>query len=160
MTYRITLSSNPRIIIVLLLVVLLPAAGIVSFLFLPALLSVVILAVGGYIAYHLVKFLRSSMRSTVETGEEDIRFQIGQNDTTTIPWTEITFAGVCTKPRSRSVLYVYRERDDQLLTVPDEYESFENLLADVREKTSFEEIDLDADTSLNEHLKKKLEAGT
>lgn len=157
MKYRITLSSNPRMIGILAIIALLPGAGIACFFVLPVFLAIIITIVGSYISYHLVKYVLTIIRSEVETKEDSIRFVLGKDNITEIEWEHIDYAGYCTQGRSKPFLYIYQEEEDKLLTVPSEYNGFSDLVDELRKRVAVEDVALGETDTINDYLKEKLE---
>lgn len=156
MTYRITLSSNPRIVLLFFIIVALPAAGIISLFLLPIFLGIVLTVLGVYLAYHLGKFLLRSLLSRIETSDEQVKFNIGYKDAPVMRWEDITLAGSYVEGSSRPHLFVYDESDDNLITIPPDYAGFEQLVEEIKARTDFEEITLNESQTLAEHLKDRL----
>ena len=141
---------------ILAIIALLPAAGVLSFFVLPILIAIIITIVGSFIAYYLLKYVLNILRSHVDTGEQSIRFVIGKNDEAEFRWDGIDFVGYCTQEKEKPFLYFYREEDDKLLTVPDDYLGFAELVAEVRGKVAVEDVELTSGQTINEYLKDKL----
>lgn len=144
-------------VVIIAIIVLLPAAGIACFFIFPIFLAIIVTIVASYFAYHLFKYILNIIRSKIETNEESIQFVLGKNDATEMAWDEIDFAGYCTQRRGRPFLYVYQEQEDKLLTVPNEYEGFANLVDEMRKKTALEDVALSETETINDYLKEKLE---
>jgi hypothetical protein len=155
MVYRITLSSNPKIVFIFLIILALPAAG-VALIFVSPLFGVVIVAVACYIDYHLAKFLISTIRSRVETSDEGIFFDLGLKDSTRMTWDDITHAGVFTEQKKHPHIFIYCEEDDRLMIIPPEYSGFADLVEELRNKTSLDEIDLPESETIKDYLKEKI----
>ncbi len=157
-TARITLRSNPRLIIAFLLVPLSLAAGAALF-FLGLLLGLIGLAAALVFSYTLVRFLSQQLASRIETGENGIRFSLWGEETREFPLETIRLAGTVTEPGAGKKLFVYRESEDTFISVPDEFEGFDALMREVESRTDFKEISLSPGESLKEKLKSLLEQG-
>jgi hypothetical protein len=157
MTYRITWRSNPRIIAGFVLAPALPIIGIVSFLVLPPLAGAIITSVGVYIGYQIAKFLRSSLASTVVTRGDGITIEAA-GEVSDYTWSEITYAGIYRETNGKPMLYVYNEPSDRLITVPDEYESFEQMADEIQRGVgeSFERLDIASNKTLSDYLRSRV----
>lgn len=155
MVYRITLSSNPKIVFIILIILALPAAG-VAFIFVSPFFGVVVVVVACYIDYHLFKFFISTIRSKVETSDEGIFFDLGSQDSTRMTWDDVTHAGVFTEQKKHPHLFIYCEEEDRLMTVPSEYSDFADLVEELRSKISLDEIDLLESETIKDYLKEKI----
>ena len=156
MVYKITLSSNPRILGMISVIILLPIAGIISFFFIPILLALVFTALGSYFAYHLVKFIRNILDTSIETSDERILCNLDAGEKTSMEWSSITHSGYCTQKKEKPVLFLYNENIDKLLTIPSEFNGFSNLVEEIRNHMELPEIQLDETDTISEYLKKQL----
>ena len=156
MKYRITFASNPRSILVIFLVLILPAAGIVCLLFLPPFVGIVVILVGGYVAYQLVKFLINILTSRIETSEQGMKFTLNRKETTFFAWVDLTHAGYCTQAKNRPFIFLYADEDDRLMTVPDEYEGFSNLIDEIKDHIEIETVELAPGETAGRYLQSKL----
>jgi hypothetical protein len=154
--YRVSVRANPRILVIFAALPALPAAGVLLLVFVDRWIGLLGLAVGGYMAWHLGKFLTSHMRSRVETGEKELRCRTTANDEIVLPWSSITHAGQCFPVKGPDYLFVYSSGDDRLLTIPKEYSGYQGLAAEVRQRVApgvFRELTLTAEETLKDRLK-------
>lgn len=154
MTYRITFTSNPRMIMLVLLMIL--AAAFVVFLFAigSSIAGLISLVVIGYLEFQAGRHLNGQLTSSVVTNDEGVTVQHAGIGIRTFPWEQISRAGyaVPRNKRERPVVFIYNEEDDRLITIPDEFESFRSLMAEVRRRTDFEDIVLAPDETLEARL--------
>jgi hypothetical protein len=154
--YRVSVRANPRILVIFVAIPALPAVGLLLLLSVNPLIGIIGIAVGGYMAWQLGKFLRSHMRSRVETGDDELRCHTTANDEIVLPWTAITHAGRCFPEKAPDYLFVYNAGDDRLLTIPKEFSGFEALAAEIRQRVApgvFRELTLTAEETLKDRLK-------
>lgn len=159
MVHRITLRSNPRLLFVYLFIPCALALGVLAFWMGGGLWGVIILAGGGLIAWTLLKFTRRQLKTRIETGEEGLRFSLYGEDAETLPWSSVRLAGLAQEEgrgRRGRKLFVYREEGDRLFSIPDEFEDFEALVAEVRKRTDFREIPLGKADTLKAKLREAL----
>jgi hypothetical protein len=159
MVHRITLKSNPRLLLVYLFIPCAVALGGLAFWMGGGLWGVIILAGGGLIAWSLLKFTRRQLATRIESNEEGISFSLYGEDTYMFPWSSVRLAGIAQeegKGRRGRKLFVYREEGDKLFMVPDEFENFEALVAEVRSRSDFREISLGKTDVLKEKLREML----
>ena len=142
MTYRITLSSNPRAILLIIFVVALPVGAVLSFFALPIFLGIILTILGGYMAYFLGKYVYNIFISRIETSDEGIRFKMTRKESSSLRWDQISHAGHCEEERSKPSAFVYSEDEDKLLTIPGEYSGFTELVAELRRHVEVSEIEL------------------
>jgi len=156
MKHTITLTSNPRMIILFLIVIALPAAGVLLLIFAGTLLGIIALAAAAYLDYSMLRFFRNHMNSWVETTDTELKCRMPDGELLDFSWNQVTAAGYCTQERGRPFLFVYREEGDKLVTIPKEYGDFQTLLSAIRERTPFQELSLSRGETIQERLKQML----
>ena len=157
MKHTITLTSNPRMIILFLIVIALPAAGILLLIFAGTLLGIIALAAAAYLDYSILRFFSNHMKSWVETTDSELKCQMPDGELLVFSWDQVTAAGYCTQERGRPFLFVYREKGDKLVTFPKEYGDFEALFATIKQRTPFQELTLSRGETIQERLKQMLQ---
>ena len=156
MRHTITISSNPRMIILFLFVIALPAAGVLLLIFAGTLIGIIALASAAYLDYSMLRFFRNHMRSWVETTDSELKCQMPDGDLLVFSWDQITAAGYFTQERGRPFLFVYREKGDKLVTIPREYGGFQTLYDTIEQRTDFKQLSLASGESIQERLKQML----
>ncbi|MEW5814601.1 MAG: hypothetical protein AB1798_04280 [Spirochaetota bacterium] len=154
MVHRITLSSNPKVVVIFFILIALPVAAILAFLIVGILGGIIAVVISAYLDFQIIRFLRASLESRVETNKESICFNMGNNERQEFGWTEITHAGLCLKQGEKPQIFVYNENDDKLICIPKEFSSFDNLLETVKLQTGdkFEEFILEKGETLQDKL--------
>ena len=156
MKHTITLTSNPRLIILFLIVIALPAAGVLLLVFAGTLIGIIALAAAAYLDYSMLRFFRNHLNSWVETTDTELKCRMPDGEMLVFSWDQVTAAGYCTQERDRPFLFVYREEGDKLVTIPKEYGDFQTLLSAIKERTPFQELTLSRGETIQEHLKQML----
>ena len=158
MTYRITFFSNPRLILLVLIMLILPPAGVFGLLNFGLFLGVIALGMAGIVDFHFVKYTISALKTRIETDQSGITCLTVEKETVHFAWQDITHSGLARKPtifRKQGIpsLFLYDSNGDRLLKIPDEYKGFPSLVEEVRGRTDFREINLSRDEELEDHLK-------
>jgi hypothetical protein len=161
MRHTITLISNPRMIILFLIVIALPAAGVLLFIFAGTLIGIIALAGAVYLDYTMLRFFRNHMKSWVETTDTELTCQMPDGDLLVFPWVQVSASGYCTQERNRPFLFVYREEGDKLVSIPKEYGEFETLYSTIKQRIikqgkPFHEFALGKAETIQERLKRIL----
>lgn len=156
MKHTITLTSNPRLIILFLIVIALPAAGVLLLVFAGTLIGIIALAAAAYLDYSMLRFSRNHLNSWVETTDTELKCRMPDGEMLVFSWDQVTAAGYCTQERDRPFLFVYREEGDKLVTIPKEYGDFQTLLSAIKERTPFQELTLNRGETIQERLKQML----
>lgn len=156
MRHTITVASNPRMIILFLIVIALPAAGILLLIFAGTLPGILALAGAAYLDYLLLRFFRNHMNSWVETSDTELTCQMPDGDLLVFPWDQVSAAGYCSQQRGRPFLFIYKEKGDKLVTIPKEYGGFEALASTIKQRTPFHEFSLGRDETIQERLQQML----
>ncbi len=156
MRHRLTLTSNPRLILLILILVVLPAAGVLLLIFAGIVIGIIALAAAGYLDYLMLRFFRNHLKSWVETSDSELTCKMPDGDLLTFPWEKITVAGCCTPAKGRPFLFVYRDEGDKLVTIPNEYTDFDMLQDQISRRRPFREISLVQGESIQKRLKQIL----
>ena len=155
MTYRMTVRSNPRLLLVFLAPPVIVAGGILLLFLLGILYGLIALAAAVFFAYTLLRLTRRQLATRIQPLADEILFTLHGSEKIRIPWDKIRIAGMAidrTRRRRERRLFVYEEEGDQLFTLTDEFENLDGLAAEVREKTDFRDFEL----SPGETLKGKI----
>jgi hypothetical protein len=153
MTHTITIASNPRIVLVFLIAVVIPVGGVLLTILFHIFLGIIVTVVGGFIAWHLMKFGISSLKSWVRTDDEGITIKISNEDPKGLTWEEITHAGLVSQVKTRNQMFIYAEETDKLFTIPDEYSDFDKLIEFTSERTPFENVSLEQTDTITSYLR-------
>jgi hypothetical protein len=137
MTYRLTIGSNKRIILLIVLSSILPLVGILAAIYL-GVAGYIILGAGVLISYQSFKYIRYNLRSRVVTHDEGLSVFVPGGEPLRFLWTEITHAGLCTRDNGKRAVFVYEEESDKFVSIPDEYEGFDGLQAELRTRIDTE----------------------
>lgn len=162
MIYKTSIRTNPKILLLFLIMAVLLAAGIVTLIILGVLPGIIILVIAVYLNYHLIKFIRLQINSYIKETSEGIECLTTTNEKIYIPWSEISYSGTFSHgSHEKRYIFVYSDEQDQLLTIPDEYENIDKLLDSLSERFSLLQFNLDQHETIQDKLKEMLsgEAG-
>jgi hypothetical protein len=158
--YRLSFRANPRMILLPVVLVGLIALGIVAWRFAGPVIGIAVLAIGAYVDVQIVRFVSKHLRSWVRTSDEGLSCRLPNGSTLHFDWESLTRAGLCLRPGSRSILFLYDEGQDRLLSIPDEYSRFDELEREIRGKvparTSFQVVRLSRDETIEDWLKTQI----
>jgi len=149
---RMTLRSNPRAWVPLLLPPGLIAASVGIALLTEVWPVLIVVAPVGLIGYRVIRYLLKQFRNRLRLYDDRIELDFMGEEQAVVRWTELSRAGLATKGRRRSI-FLYRADEDQLVELSDEFESFEAILDAVRARTDFEELDLGGHRNVTEFLR-------
>ncbi len=151
-----TVRSNPRILVLFGVIVALFAVSILGFIFLTAIYGIIFLAISVFLSYQFVRFALSHIRSRLSTDDDGIRFHMPSNEDERFEWEEVSQCGYCTPEKGRPFAFVYSESRDRLITIPKEYEYFDELLDELRERATFTDFALPGTMTIQEKLREIL----
>lgn len=156
MVHRITYRTNPRLYLLTGLSILLLLGGLIALAFLGILIGGIILAVTGFIAYNLFKFLRSVLKSNVNTYDDGLTFTLSSGKKERFQWKNITHLGKCRDPKGKESLFIYQEDEDRFIAVTEEFTDFAELEKEIKEHTDipFQKHDLEEKESIQDYLRK------
>jgi hypothetical protein len=144
-------------ILLFLIVIALPVAGVLLLIYAGPLLGIIALAGAAYLDYTMLRFFRNHLRSWVETTESELKCRMPDGELLVFAWDRVTAAGYCAQERGRPFLFVYREDGDKLVTIPREYGHFQTLLSTIKERvteqqTPFQELSLSRGETIQQRL--------
>ena len=126
MDHRMTFTSNPRIVLLFIVVVAMFAVSVAGFVSLGLRYGFIFLALALFLAYQFGKFALAHARSLITTSDEGIRFRMPTTEQESFLWEKVSCSGYCTQARGKPFLFLYNESDDRLITVPREYSDFDS----------------------------------
>lgn len=156
MTHRVTIASNPRMLLLLPLLLALPAAGVLLLVYAGRLLGLLGLAAAAYLDFVLIRFLYRNLRTRVVSSDTQLTCRLAGGEELVFPWAAITAAGYCTQPRARPFLFIYDAKMDKIVTIPDEYSGFAELKSLLRRRVAegaFHELSLEAGEPIQRRLR-------
>jgi len=153
-----TLLSNPRLAIFVLIMAVLLATGIAVFFLMPPLYGVAATGIAAFIDWTVFKILRRQLRTTVTVDGDGVRFNLYGEERIDIPWNEATMVGLAVdadvRGRRARQLFFYAEGVDRLMVVPEEFARFADLVAETRRRSpAFRDLELAAGETLKERLR-------
>ncbi len=161
MIYKTTIKTNPKILLLFLIMAVLLAAGILTMVILGILPGIIILVIAVYLDYHLVKFIRLQLNSYIKETSEGIECLTTTNEKIYIPWDEINYSGTFNHgSQEKRYIFVYSDEQDQLLTIPDEYENIDKLLSSLSNRFSLLHLNLDQHETIQDKLKEIISDNT
>ena len=156
MTSRITIISNPRILLVILFVILFPVLCAFSYRLFGVIIGVILFLFSLFFCYHIILYLVRKLSMKIIFSENRIRFYFNKKNDVSIPWQEITFAGSYVQEKGESSVFVYYEEKDKLFTISKEFTHYRELIDHIKQHTDFKNITLDKSETIEEHLKELL----
>lgn len=156
MIHRIRFGSSRSHYVFFGLILGIPAAGLAVTFLLHRVIGAILLLVGAFFSYQFAKYLQLHLKSFVETNDEGLRALTSSKEKVKISWDEITHAGHCTDPENHEYVFVYNENTDTLLTVPDEFTLFHDLLEELESRMELARYRLKPEETVAERLKQIL----
>lgn len=142
MVYRFQLKRNLKSLVLPGIAVVLIAASVAIMAFYHVVLGIVAVAVTAFISYHLVKFFANTLKSHVRTSDDGMVCATAMGSETSISWDDLTHAGWYTTDGGYRELFVYAEGEDQLLTIPPQYENMGTLEEEILDRSGLEPLAL------------------
>ena len=155
---RITVRSNPRVLVPVALAAVLMAGAVLVAVLVQIVVGLVALVLIGYFGYRLVRFVSKQLASYVAADAAGVTVCEYGEETHCHPWEQVTFAGHVRIADGSELLYVYVESADRLLTISPEFENFEPLRGELRRYLPATDLELAAGESLADRLRRQLPA--
>ena len=160
MLYRLTFGTNPRMLLLPVVLVGLLALGVLAWRYAGAVVGIVVLAIGIYLDVQIVRFLAKHLRSWVRTTEQGLSCRLPDGSSLHFDWENLSRTGICRGSGSRPFLFLYDEKQDRLLSIPNEYGHFAELEEEIRNRAPkgvpFEEVRLGKGELIEDWLKEKI----
>jgi hypothetical protein len=158
--YRMTVRSNPRILVIVTVIPVILLAGIGMLVLLGMSYGLIALVLAMLAAWSVLRFIRYQLAACIETTEDQIVVTRRGGEKIHFPWNKVRLSGIATPatprrrtPRNTRNLFVYNQQDDRLISVTDEFEDLDGLAAELRARTDFRNIALSRGETLNEKLR-------
>jgi len=151
--YRMTIRSNPKLLIVPLVIAVLFGLALAGFAASPV-LGIGGLAVAAYLTFVLVRFISKQLRCSVNVHEGGVSLDLYGEEKVEVKWSDVSHMGRGRDSRRRGVLFIYREDVDKLLVVPDEFERFDELCAEVGAHGQMMELALAEGETVKDRLRR------
>jgi len=153
MTYRITLKSGPRLLIIVAILVLLPVTAVTVFFVFGVLAGLLALAIAAYLEFQLTRFLRLQLASHVTVDESGAHCVTSTGEVIDFTWEDITHAGVCTATNRHRTAFLYDEERDKLVAIPDSFSHLDEFIAEVQKFVTLGSYKLRPDESVRAMLR-------
>lgn len=98
-------------------------------------IGLVVLAIGAWLSYYMIRYTIYQFRSKVETDSQGITCTTSMGFDTGMSWSDVTHSGSYTTERGAYHLFVYDESADELLTIPSHYRDIDQLERTIRKRT-------------------------
>ncbi len=136
MIYKLSLKSNPKLIVLYIFVAALPAFGLLLLVIAGPLPGLISIAVTGFISYQISKVIKPVVKSKIHTHDDGLTFFLTDGEIERYFWDKITHIGTCETEKGQKTLYIYIEPEDRFMIIPDEYTGIMDLAVEVAEQTS------------------------
>ncbi|TVR56478.1 MAG: hypothetical protein EA426_13570 [Spirochaetaceae bacterium] len=156
MIHRIRFGSSRSHYVFLALIIGIPVGGLAVTFLVHRVIGAILLLVGAFFSYQFAKYLQLHLKSFIETNDEGLRALTSSREKVKISWDEITHAGHCTDTENHEYVFVYDENNDTLLTVPDEFTLFRELVDELESRMELERYSLKPGETVTERLKQLL----
>ncbi|RKX81726.1 MAG: hypothetical protein DRP57_11450 [Spirochaetes bacterium] len=157
MLYRVKIESHLKIILLYTLFFAVMSLSLFLIIKGNIIIGILILAAVVYVVFILTRSLKRELKSHVKTGENEISFNLYGEENLVFPWDSIKTAGMCRYLDGHESLFVYNEKDDRFIEIPEHISDFAGLKKELNTKTSFVEVVLRKGETLKDALKELLE---
>lgn len=155
MTYRYDRKHSRNLIPMYLLAIAAVGAGIACFFFASRLTALIVTAVGVYVAYTIFKTSAKILNSRIMTYSEGCTVYTTLGEKLQFDWASINYAGVVTNGTHPGIVFLYREDEDKIATIPNMFIGFDDMVEEFKANTPFKEYTLDeGELTIVEHLRK------
>ncbi len=155
-----TVRSNPRILVIMIVLPILVAAAFATIFLLGPVIGLIILAVVGFVSWTLWRLTRRQLATRIETLTDELLFNLHGDERVLFPWEKVRLCGFATEEGGKDRrLFVYNEEADKMFTLTDEFENLDGLAEELRSKSEFQELVLAPGETLKEKLRELIGRG-
>ncbi len=155
MIYRYDRKHCRNLIPMYLLAIASVGAGIACFFFASRLTALLVTAVGVYVAYTIFRASGKILRSRVVTYSEGCTVYTTLGEKLQFDYSAVNYAGFVTNGQHPGIVFLYREDQDRIATIPNMFIGFDDMVEEFKANTPFKEYTLDeGELTIVEHLRK------
>ena len=115
--YRITVRSNPRILVIYILMPVLLAAGAGAIFLLGIIFGFIALAAAGFLVWSMLKLTRRQLATRVQTFTDEILFVMHGDEKVSFPWEKIRIAGMAVEQDEKGRMRTKERRPTALIAI-------------------------------------------
>ena len=155
MIYKYDRKHSKNLIPMYLLAIASVGAGIACFFFASRLTALFVTAAGVYVAYTIFRTSAKILRSRVVTYSEGCTVYTTLGEKLQFDYSAVNYAGVVTNGQHPGIVFLYREDQDRIATIPNMFQGFDDMVEEFKASTPFKEYTLDeGELTIIEHLRK------
>lgn len=155
MIYKYDRKHSRNLIPMYLLAIAAVCAGLACFFFASRLTALIVTAVGVYVAYTIFRTSFKILSSRIVTYSEGCTVYTTIGEKLQFDWSAVNYAGVVTNGTHPGIVFLYREDEDKIATIPNMFIGFDDMVEEFKENTPFKEYTLDeGELTIVEHLRK------
>jgi hypothetical protein len=152
MIHRISLISNPRIIIPFLLLLAITGGGITLIALVNTTIGVIVLIIAALFFNGVIKVVVPALKSSIETTETSLTYYTGYGAKDSFNFDKVSKAGLVNSNGRRTYLFLFSSDSGKYVSVPDEFTKFEMLVNHVKQFVELEQHTHDGTTPINEYI--------
>ena len=153
MIHRISVFSNPGIIITGIILLIATAGAVLAALFLNVLAGIIILGVTIYFGNSMLKYIRPIIGTYIISDDLGISAHFYGGEKKTFLFTEITHSGICVDDKNKETIYIYDSKIDSYISIPPQYSGFEIIKEALSGHCDFETYNLESGQDIKDKLK-------
>ena len=154
---QITIQSNPRILIPVLISFLIIAALVIMIIITRLFFAGLLIgALVSFILYKILRFVFKQLYSFLAADKEGLTVCEYGEEIYKYPWEQVTVSGSVYFDNGSNLLYAYIKTEDRLFTISREFNNFDALRDKLKSYMVLTDIKLKANETLAQHLAKKL----
>lgn len=155
MIYKYDRKHSRNLIPMYLLAIAAVCAGLACFFFASRLTALIVTAVGVYVAYTIFRTSFKILSSRIVTYSEGCTVYTTIGEKLQFDWSAVNYAGVVTNGTHPGIVFLYREDEDKIATIPNMFIGFDDMVEEFKENTPFKVYTLDeGELTIVEHLRK------
>ena len=109
----------------------------------------------GFITVYLAKIMRNQLQSRIIIHDEGVTGYTPMGEKISLSWNDISHKG-CWEQQGQEHIYLYAQEQDQLLTIPPQYEDYEGLRTSIEAHHPLELVSLGENQTITDYLRKQL----
>lgn len=154
MIYRYDKKRNPRLRIMKIGLGALAVIASVVVLLAPPIISVPVFILAAILLFKIWGVYSKLVQSFINVHDEGISGKSPSGSVIRLPFEQVSESGVAVDPNGQRIVFLYDAENDQLVQMPDLYQNFDAMVAELQGYRPMREVHLEEEQTVEDLLRK------